>query len=206
MCELSTGQPDPGGLLLRSTPAAHRLGFGFMIAPTPPGVARLRLLLVRCLLGGLVFTSAFAAGHGRLQTTANHRYLEFEDGTPFFYLGDTAWTLLNRATRVEADRYLANRAANGFTVIQAVVLAPEGGLTVPNANGDLPLIEQDLARPNEAYFLHVDAIVNRASELGLFIGLLPAWGNYWRQGGRTEASLFTADNAAGFGRFLGRRY
>lgn len=35
---------------------------------------------------------------------------------------------------------VSNRAAKGFTVIQAVVLAELGGTDVPNANGDLPLI------------------------------------------------------------------
>jgi hypothetical protein len=34
--------------------------------------------------------------------------------------------------REEATQYLTNRAQKGFTVIQAVVLAQLGGLTVPN--------------------------------------------------------------------------
>jgi hypothetical protein len=147
-----------------------------------------------------------AADHGRLKVTANHRYLEFADGTPFFYLGDTAWALLNRLNREETGRYLANRAAKGFTVIQAVVLAPEGGLTVPNANGDLPLVAQDLGQPNEAYFKHVDAAVKQAADLGLVMGLLPSWGSYWKQAGRKAPRLFTPEKARGFGLFLGQRY
>ncbi|MCW1735474.1 DUF4038 domain-containing protein, partial [Anaerorudis cellulosivorans] len=31
--------------------------------------------------------------HGRLKVSDNRRFLVFEDGTPFFYLGDTAWEL-----------------------------------------------------------------------------------------------------------------
>ncbi len=149
---------------------------------------------------------ATSVNHGRLQVTANHRYLEYADGTPFFYLGDTAWTLLSRLSRADADRYLANRAAKGFTVIQAVVLAPEGGLTLPNANGDLPLVDRDPGRPNEAYFRHVDAIVSRAAELGLVMGLLPSWGEYWKQGGAPGRSIFDPEKAKSFGRFLGQRY
>ncbi len=149
---------------------------------------------------------AAAAEAPRLQVSANRHFLESSDGTPFFYLGDTAWTLFNRLNREEAGRYLANRAAKGFTVIQAVVLAPEGGLTVPNANGDLPLLDQDLARPNERYFAHVDAIVRQAADLGLVSGLLPSWGHYWRQKPGKEAALFTPGKARGFGRFLGQRY
>lgn len=41
----------------------------------------------------------------------------------FFYLGDTAWELLHRLDREQADRYLRNRAEKGFTVIQAVAVA-----------------------------------------------------------------------------------
>jgi hypothetical protein len=33
-------------------------------------------------------------------------------------LGDTAWELFHRLTREEADLYLKDRAAKGFTVIQ----------------------------------------------------------------------------------------
>ena len=101
---------------------------------------------------------------GHLRVTPNRRTLEYDDGTPFFYLGDTAWQLFHRLDREQADRYLRNRAAKGFTVIQAVVLAELGGLEVPNANGDLPLVDKDPTRPNEAYFRHVDYILNRHLE------------------------------------------
>ncbi|NOT62986.1 MAG: DUF4038 domain-containing protein, partial [Acidobacteria bacterium] len=35
----------------------------------------------------------------RLKVAANHRYLQYEDGRPFFYLGDTAWELFHRLNR-----------------------------------------------------------------------------------------------------------
>lgn len=138
----------------------------------------------------------------RLQVSENHRYLEFEDGRPFFYLGDTAWELFHRLNREEADRYLEDRAGKGFTVVQAVVLAQLGGLDDPNPYGDVPLIDKDPARPNEDYFEHVDYIVGRARELGLVVGMLPTWGSYWKSG----RDIFTPDNARKYGRFLGKRY
>jgi len=138
----------------------------------------------------------------KLKVTENRRYLQYEDGKPFFYLGDTAWELFHRLNREEATVYLTNRAGKGFTVIQAVCLAQLGGLTVPNPYGDLPLIEKDPAKPNEAYFRHVDFIVNKAEELGLFVGMLPTWGSYWAAG----QSIFTPANARQYGRFLGQRY
>jgi hypothetical protein len=140
---------------------------------------------------------------GELRISANHRYLEFQDGKPFFYLGDTAWELFHRLNRDEASRYLTNRAQKGFTVIQAVILSELDGLTVPNANGDLPLIDGNIAKPNEPYFRHVDFIVDKAEELGLFIGMLPTWGKYWK----SATSIFpTAEAARRYGKFLGTRY
>lgn len=137
-----------------------------------------------------------------LRVSGNHRYLEYEDGSPFFYLGDTAWELFHRLSCEEADRYLANRAAKGFTVIQAVALAELDGLDTPNAYGHKPLIDNDPTRPNEDYFRHVDYVVHKARELGLFIGMLPTWGKYWKTG----SGIFTPENARAYGRFLGRRY
>jgi hypothetical protein len=88
----------------------------------------------------------------RLKISENRRYIQYEDGRPFFYLGDTAWELFHRLNREEAMQYLTNRERKGFTVIQAVALAQLGGLTVPNPYGDLPLAGKDPAKPNEAYF------------------------------------------------------
>jgi Protein of unknown function (DUF4038)/Putative collagen-binding domain of a collagenase len=113
-----------------------------------------------------------------LRVSDNHRFLVHDDGSPFFYLGDTAWELFHRLNLEDADYYLLNRAENGFSVIQAVLLAELEGLSVPNANGDLPLLNNDPTTPNEAYFKHVDAIVDRAASLGLHMGLLPTWGSY----------------------------
>ena len=33
---------------------------------------------------------------GKLRGAANQRYLQYEDGAPFFSLGDTAWELFHR--------------------------------------------------------------------------------------------------------------
>jgi hypothetical protein len=138
-----------------------------------------------------------------LEVAPNHRYLQYQDGTPFFYLGDTAWELFHRLDREEATRYLEDRSRKGFTVIQAVALAELDGLTEPNAYGDLPLVGRDPAQPNEAYFSHVDFIVDKAESLGLFVGFLPTWGKYWKGG---DSQIFTPQNARVFGGYLGRRY
>ncbi|MEL7586958.1 MAG: DUF4038 domain-containing protein, partial [Prolixibacteraceae bacterium] len=108
--------------------------------------------------------------HGKLVVSENKRFLEFEDGTPFFWLGDTAWELFHRLSKDDAEKYLENRRAKGFTVIQAVILAELDGLRVPNMEGERPLIGNDPLKPNEKYFEHVDWVIKKAAEKGLFIG------------------------------------
>ena len=59
---------------------------------------------------------------GPIVVSPNHHFLEYKDGTPFFWLGDTAWRLFEKLDREEAQRYLENRRQKGFTVIQAVAV------------------------------------------------------------------------------------
>lgn len=171
-----------------------------------------------CLIGCFALCSSALAASAvpgalpRLKVSVNKRFLVREDGTkegaPFFYLGDTAWELFHRLNREEADRYLADRAAKRFTVIQAVVLAEFDGLDDPNTYGNVPLKDHDPSRPNDLYFQHVDYIVRKAEALGLYVGMLPTWGN---KVGNTahpydSEEIFTPENAFVYGKFLGQRY
>jgi hypothetical protein len=142
----------------------------------------------------------------RLKVSDNGRFLVTAEGKPFFYLADTAWELFHRLDRKQAQEYLTLRAAQKFTAIQAVVLAELDGVTVPNAYGALPLDAKDPGRPVRAYWEHVDYIVDQANALGLYIAMLPSWGRWVNNNGRTDESLLTPANAEGYGEFLGRRY
>jgi len=140
------------------------------------------------------------------RVSEDRHFLVDQFGKPFFYLGDTAWELFHRLGREEAESYLQTRAAQQFNVIQAVVLAEYGGLTEPNAQGHRPLLDNDPARPVEAYFADVDWVVNRAEQLGLCIGMLPTWGDKWNKKWGQGPEIFTPENAHDYGQFLGRRY
>ncbi len=140
------------------------------------------------------------------QISADGRFLQTADGTPFFWLADTAWELFHRLSREEADFYLQTRARQGYTVIQAVVLAEFDGLHEPNFYGDLPLQGDDPTKPIEAYFAHVDWVVKRANALGLTIGMLPTWGDKWNKKWGVGPEIFTPENARIYGNWLGNRY
>lgn len=127
------------------------------------------------------------------------------DGKPFFWLGDTAWELFHRLSREEAAEYLQDRASKGFTVIQAVALA-EYEFKRPNAYGHLPLQDDDPTRPLEPYFADMDWIISKAEEQGLYVGIVPAWGDKWNRKWGVGPEMFTPENARVFGEWLGRRY
>jgi Protein of unknown function (DUF4038)/Putative collagen-binding domain of a collagenase len=144
--------------------------------------------------------------HGRLQVTANGHYLQYEDGTPFFWLGDTGWELFHRLNKEEIEKYLENRRQKGFNVIQSVILAEFNGLKKPNQYGDVPLNDLDPEKPNEKYFELVDWVIQNALSKNIFMGLLPTWGDkvtlLWGEG----PVVFNEHNAYGYGLFLGKRY
>lgn len=153
------------------------------------------------------FLSLTATSIGQLKVSPNKRFLVTADGKPFFWLGDTAWELFHRLTREEAEKYLKNRADKGFTVIQAVVLAEMDGLHDPNPYGEIPLENDDPTKPREAYFQHVDFIINKAAELGLYIGLLPTWGDkVFKDRWGAGPEIFNTENAKIYGKWIGTRY
>ena len=46
----------------------------------------------------------------QLKISANRRYLVKADGSPFFWMGDTAWELFHRLNREQAGYYLKRRS------------------------------------------------------------------------------------------------
>jgi hypothetical protein len=144
--------------------------------------------------------------HGKLKISDNKRFLVHEDGAPFFYLGDTGWELFHRLNKEETEKYLENRRAKGFTVIQAVALAELDGLNTPNAEGNKPLIDNDPLKPDETYFAHVDWVIRKAGEKGIFIGLLPTWGDKVDKRWGVGPVIFNRENAYKYGQWIGNRY
>jgi len=140
--------------------------------------------------------------------------LSYQDGSPFFYLADTAWELFHRLTKEEIGFYLTERARQGFNVIQAVALSEFDGLRAPNVYGRLPLkaegghyspVLPDLDGENNYWDL-VDYTVKKAGEMNLFIGFLPSWGDKWNAGQGAGPEIFTPENARVYGQWLGKRY
>ena len=183
-------------------------------------------ILLYCLLflqiearaQGNVVSDTLWSKHGRLIVSKQDaHFLSYEDGTPFFWLGDTGWELIHLLSREEISYYFKTRHQQGFNVIQTVALSEFDGLTKPNAYGALPLTDKNPAHlaitaGNDVnkhgqydYWDHLDFAIEEAEKQGLYIALLPCWGEYVVP--REGRNIFTsAEQAYNYGNFLGKRY
>lgn len=162
----------------------------------------------------------------RLRVSDDGRFLVKEDGSPFFWLGDTGWFLnqkpktagkLSEFTFQDIRYYLRDRASRGFTVIQGPVIVPEFA-NVVNPKGQRWSNTQNTNNLNEQYFAFLDAIFDAAEAEGLYVAPVVMWGQTYKEvfsipnsgGGNDPRNLkVTAAEirkANAFGEWLGNRY
>jgi hypothetical protein len=140
-----------------------------------------------------------------ISISLNGRYFVTPEGLPFFWLGDTAWPLFGQYSRQEAEKWIENRARQGFSIIQGV-LGWGGGtgfetkLPGPNYAGHQPWLGSP-DQPNQDYFENVDYLLSTAEKLGVTLALLPTWGYYV-----VDTGIFNTENAYSYGYWLGERY
>ena len=119
--------------------------------------------------------------HGPLKVSKNRRYLEYADGTPFFWLGDTWWDGL--CTRISLDEFktlAADRHAKGFDVVQIIAgLDPdESPFDDRGRNEGGYVWEPGFARINPAYFDAADARIQALVGSELSPAIVGSWGFY----------------------------
>jgi hypothetical protein len=146
--------------------------------------------------------------HGYL--VADERTLRHADGTPFFWLGDTAWSASTRATPEEWADYLDHRVEQGYNVVQLNALAQHDA-TKPHDR--LPFGEDwALDAPDPGYFAALDDLVAMAHERGIVPALVALWFDYVPGANADWDYVYddrhplTPDQARGLGQYLGARY
>lgn len=68
---------------------------------------------------------------GPTSVDSDGRLFLHANGEPFFWLGDTAWALFGEYSRLEAERYLENRARKGSFSVEPAATAPSTRLFGP---------------------------------------------------------------------------
>ena len=163
-------------------------------------------LIIATLLA-LFSMNAFTAKHvykpwrnGKLQVYANNLYIIHENGTPFFWMGNTAWLLPERLNREEAEYFLTKDREAGYNVEQIQVLnaIPTFNVYGQQANN----MEFDFSKVSKpgvyGYWEHLDYIVSVAEQNGIYIAMDCIWGSMLKH--------MDIKKAEALGKFLAQRY
>ena len=116
--------------------------------------------------------------NGKLVVSENHRFLMFENGTPFFWQGETAWLMPERLNRDEAAYYLQTCRDAGYNMVQVQVM---NGVPSFNIYGQMSLIDGfNFDAINQkgvyGYWDHLDYMIDQAAENGIYVGMVCIWG------------------------------
>jgi hypothetical protein len=111
--------------------------------------------------------------HGPLRLAADRFRFECADGTPFFWLGDTAWNGGLRADAADWARYLDTRRAQGFNVIQLVTTQWRGGSA--DAHHEKGYFDSERLGVNPAFFRRLDAKIAAINARGLVAAPVALW-------------------------------
>jgi hypothetical protein len=113
----------------------------------------------------------------RLKVAENGRTLAWDDGTPFFWLGDTVWEMAWKSTPEQLEAYLDDRQSKGYSVIQVVTMSHQvfQSFGVENRLGVQYFLNEDLDQLNPRYFDYVDHIVKEAGKRDMVVALVPLW-------------------------------
>ena len=138
--------------------------------------------------------------NGRLKVSDNNLYIVHENGTPFFWMGNTAWLLPERLNREEAEYFLAKDRQAGYNVEQIQVLnaIPTFNVYGQQANDADFNFAKYTKEGVYGYWDHLDYIVNAAERNGIYIAMDCIWGSMINQ--------MDVKKAAALRKFLGERY
>lgn len=106
--------------------------------------------------------------HGRIRSSNNKRYLVHADGTPFLWIGDTAWLAYIRANQQEWKTFINNRRKNNFTVI-VTSCSVQGDRKIDKNDpmGNTPFLGRGFHIPNPEFWREFDRKVQYANQQGL---------------------------------------
>jgi CubicO group peptidase (beta-lactamase class C family) len=147
-----------------------------------------------------------------LRVSDNHRFLVTEDGRPFFWLGDTAWAVIQRYTREQTQnqpsvlKYFRSRADKKFNVIQCR-LARDAETT--DAYGHAAFVDKRFDQPrivegrDNDYWDTADWFITQARAHGFYLALLPTWFNSVPN---DDPMIKDPAVAYRYGHFIGTRY
>lgn len=158
------------------------------------------IMLFGLLMAGVSMQSAEAKPSFSLQVSKNRRYLEDQQGRPFFVMGDTPWFI--QKLKIEDVRMLMDdRVAKGFNTLFLEILDDS---RIPSQDGYGNVAFQpdtDITKPVEAYWRYAEQIMDEAEKRGLFIIMSELW---YGAGDGLWMHHVKPDSAKVYGAFIGK--
>lgn len=138
--------------------------------------------------------------NGKLKVSDNNRYLVHQNGTPFFWMGNTAWLLPERLTRDEVAYFLSQDRKAGYNVEQIQVLNAIPTFNIyGHAANNMDFDFSKVSKPGVyGYWEHMDYIVETAEANGIYIAMDCIWGG--------QSRYMDVKKAERLGKFLAERY
>lgn len=151
----------------------------FRFAPDKVGTWTWAVKSVDAGLGGKrgSFECVASARRGSFQPLASAPlHFQYQNGEKVWFLGDTAWAFLldnaeERHDRAAAERYVANRAHEGFNAIHVMLLSEAGW----GNRGGPPWSDIAAEKINPAYFQEADRRIAFANAQNVVVGIALAW-------------------------------
>ncbi|MEO6285088.1 MAG: DUF4038 domain-containing protein [Dyadobacter sp.] len=121
-------------------------------------------------------SASFAAGNELvdpkfpLKISPNGKHIVDSHGSPFLMVADVAWQMLRKLNYTEAVQYMDIRKSQSFNtfLVQLLPALPNQR----NYNKITPFQDNDLSKPNKAYFDYFEKIIIAAKERNLVVGIV----------------------------------
>jgi len=129
---------------------------------------------------------------------------------PVFITGDSGFSLVGQLSDADIETYFTDRESRGFNLIWIAAVDGTYCKNPPkNALGQAPFDGKPFSKMNEAFFQHLDHILQRAAAHHIAVLLNPAFSGYpcAKEQGWCPQMESTSDAVMlGFGKYLGKRY
>jgi hypothetical protein len=137
--------------------------------------------------------------HGDLKISDDRRYLVHADGTPFLWIGETAWYATWKATMKEWRDYVDIRAGQRFSVLQ---ISPIGSENKNTASASENMSVRKDGTPDPLFWKELEDKIAYANDKGLLVfivGVGKAWRDLFAENTHNQPfEAYIAGRFAGF--------
>lgn len=137
---------------------------------------------------------------GPIKHVTGTYHLSYSDDKPFLYIGCTAWNGGLLSTVEEWEKYLSNRKATGYSVIQLITTQWRGG--PDNAENVTAFSGVDRIEVNPSFFKRLDDRIDRINDYGLVAAPVMLWA----YGDSNPGSFLPEESAIKLAEYILARY